>query len=110
MKEYLTDLEIAKIEAFTKDTDMREAVKKVLLQALYRHGTVLKGESIFDPKINAAFSLAAHSLQYPMSDEQVGSQVRAMFSGVNALKNAFEDLEKIKLDVQSPFTDENEAI
>jgi hypothetical protein len=35
MKDYLTDLEVVKIEAFCADKEMFEAVKKVVLQHLY---------------------------------------------------------------------------
>ena len=51
MKDYLTELEIAKIEAFVADEVMYEAVRKVLLQSLYTHGTVQKVKNFLIHKI-----------------------------------------------------------
>ena len=106
MKEFLTDLEVAKIEAFCKDTEMHDAVKKVLLQALFTHGTVNK-EYTPDPLRNGAFGLAALALSNPIPDAEIGAHVRAMFSGVNVLNNAFEELNTIKTPkadpVESPY-------
>lgn len=111
MKDYLTDLEIVKIETFCADKDMHEAVRKVLLQALYTHGTIQKGKDVFNPQTNAALALASLAVANPIPDAEIGAQVRAMFSGINALKNAFDSLNNIKSSdgavVESPY---NEAV
>lgn len=110
MKEYLTDLEIAKIEAFCKDKDMHEAVRKVLLQALYTHGTVQRGEPISEPTLNFALSIPGLAMTNPIPNEEIGAQVRAVFAGINVLKNAFDALNSIKTTgelIESPY---NEAI
>lgn len=111
MKDYLTDLEIVKIETFCADKEMHEAVRKVLLQALYTHGTVQKGKDVFNPQTNAALSLASLAVANPIPDAEIGAQVRAMFAGINALKNAFDSLNNIKSKegdiVESPY---NEAV
>jgi hypothetical protein len=109
MKEYLTDLEIAKIEAFNKDEAMVEAVKKVLLACIYTHGTVQKGLTP-NPLQNAAFNLASLSVSNPIPDEELGANIRGMWAGVNYLKNGFDELERIKsvqTEVETPY---NEAI
>lgn len=107
--DFLTDLQKAKIEAFIADTDMYEAVRKVLLQGLYDMGVVKSDEPVQDPTINGAFHLAALAVQNPIPDEQIGANVRAMFAGLNALKNALDDLKGIKLPkgeaVESPFNE-----
>lgn len=104
----LNDLEKVKIEAFCKDTEMFEAVKKVLLASLYSHG-VPNGEP--NPLINGAFQLASLALENPIPDEQIGAHVRAMFSGINVLENGYNKLKTIKSGevVESPYN-ENEAI
>lgn len=107
-KDYLTDLEIAKIEAFCKDRPLFEAVRKVILQGIYTHGTVRK-EGAADPLINGAFALASVSMENPIPDAEIGANVRAMWAGINAMKNAFDSLETIKTQVEPVETPYNEA-
>jgi len=109
--DYLTDLEKAKIEAFCADKDQYTAVRKVLLQGLYTMGVIKKDEPLQEPTINGAFHLAALSVQNPIPDEQIGANVRAMFAGINALSNALDDLNQIKLpkvEVEEPLVNEAE--
>lgn len=109
MKEYLTDLEIAKIESFCSDKEMYEAVRKVLLQALYTHGTIQKGYKP-DPTNNAAFHLAAIAVENPIPDEVLGQHVRGMWAGINMLHNAFKSLDSIKEQKDGVLSEYNEAI
>lgn len=109
MQEYLTDLEIAKIEAFNADSAMSEAVHKVLLAGIYQHGTIKKGEK-HDPLQNGAFSLAAMSTNNPIPDEVLGQHIRGMWAGVNALEVAFKSLVAIKGKAKSIPSPLNEAI
>ena len=107
MKEYLTDLEVVKIETFIADSDMVEAVRKVLLAGLYSHGVVEKGHEV-NPLLNGAFSLVSLSVNNPIPDEIIGQQLRAQWAGINALKNAFDSLKTItskKEAVASPFNE-----
>lgn len=107
--ENLTELEITKIEQFCADKTMYEAVKRVLLQGIYTHGTVQLGYTP-NPLENAAFHLASLSIENPIPDEMLGQHIRGMWAGVNSLKNAFDKLDKIKTkkeSIESPF---NEAI
>ena len=94
-QKYLTELEVAKISAFNSDPELVEAVRKVLLAGLYHHGVVKLG---FEPQplLNGAYSLVALALDNPIPNEQIGEQLRAQWSGINALKNAFDSLAKIK--------------
>jgi len=105
-KDILTDMEVVKIEAFCADTEMYNAVRKVILQAIYEHGTVQKGQNP-DPLINGAFSLASLSMENPIPNEEIGAHVRAMWAGVNAMHNGFKDLNNIKSEkgeaIESPF-------
>ena len=108
-KDFLTDLEIAKIEAFCSDKAMYEAVRKVILQGIYTHGTVKK-EGIVNPVVNGAFSLASLAMENPIPDEQLGAHIRTMWAGINAMKNAFDTLDTIKQEVPLVETPYNEAI
>jgi len=95
MKSYLNEIEIEKIEKFCEDTTLLEAVRKVLLQGLYSHGVNKAGESS-DPLINGAFSLVSMSVNNPITNELLGEQLKAQWAGINALHNAFNDLQSIK--------------
>ena len=107
-KDILTDMEVVKIEAFCADTEMYNAVRKVILQGIYEHGTVQKDHTP-DPLVNGAFALASLSMENPIPDEQLGAHVRAMWAGVNAMHNAFKELSNIKSEkaegVPSPFNE-----
>ena len=109
MKDILTELQVAKIEAFCADKEMYEAVKKVLLQSIYTHGTIQAGYTP-NPLENAAFHLASLSVENPIPDELLGQHIRGMWAGVNSLKNAFDKLDKIKAEKQAILSEYNEAI
>lgn len=108
MQEYLSDIEVEKIEAFCKDEVLHGAVKKVLLQGIYTHGTIQKGHKP-NPLENAAFNLASLSVANPIPDAELGANIRGMWAGINYLKNAFDSLEKIKSTkveaVESPYNE-----
>ena len=110
MQDYLSELEQTKIEAFCKDEVMYNAVKKVLLQAVYSHGVLEAGKEPMETKMNYAFSLVSKSLTNPIPDELLGQNLRAMWAGLNALELGFNELQEIKVKeevVESPY---NEAI
>jgi len=83
----LTDLQVAKVEAFCKDAEMYEAVRKVLLAGIYEHGTVQLGYEP-NPLQNGAFSLVSLATDNPIPNEILGQQLRAQWAGVNAMQNA----------------------
>lgn len=105
MQNILTDIEIAKIEAFNNDKVLVEAVKKVLLQHIYSQGVINKGED-HNPLKNRALVLVGGDI----SNEELGSQLRSLWEGVNALETGFGELEKIKSNIESPYKEENVAI
>lgn len=109
MFEYLSDEEKKKIMRFNMDTVLAEAVRKVLLAGIYKHGVVEK-DLEHDPLVNGAYSLVSHSTTYPVTDEVLGQHLRGQWAGVNALQNAFEELSKIKLDLGETAPEENNAI
>jgi len=109
MNDQLTDLEKAKVVAFCADEVMSGAVKKILLAGIYSHGVIEKG-LVHNPLQNGAFSLVSLAPTNPIPNEEIGAQLRAQWAGLNALENAFNVLESVKLEsetVESPY---NEAI
>ena len=108
MQDYLTDLEITKIETFCADKDMFEAVKKVILQHIYSQGVLAKGVS-HNPLKNRAFALAQHTTENPMTDEILGQHIRGVWEGVNALEGGYSELTNIKSkktgSVESPYNE-----
>lgn len=108
MKEYLTDLQIAKIETFCADTEMYEAVKMVILQHIYSQGVPVKGKK-HNPLKNRAFQLVQLATQNPIPDAELGAHLRGMWEGINALEAGFHELDKIKLEkaelVESPYNE-----
>lgn len=106
MQEYLTDLEIAKIEQFCADAEMFEAVRKVMLAAVYYSGALKKGEKL-EPK-NQAFDLISKAYQRGtvISNEDLGAELRGLFSGVDVVEQGFGQLKTIKKEdksVESPY-------
>ena len=91
------------------DNVLVEAVRKVLLAGIYKHGVAEKKLEL-NPLVNGAYSLVSHAMEYPISDEILGQQLRAQWAGVNALQNAFEELGKIKLDLGDTPPEQNNAI
>ena len=108
MEKYLSEVEIVKIETMCKDEVLLEAVRKVMLQGLYTHGTLQAGV-VADPLKNGALALAAVSTNNPIPDEQLGQHIRGVWAGLNALENAFNDLKRIKSkkadDVETPYNE-----
>lgn len=110
MQNFLTEEEIVKIEAMCSDKVLLEAVRKVMLAGIYTHGVVQQGHD-HNPLINGAYNLVSLSLTNPIPDEILGQTLKAQWSGVNSLKSAFDELEKIKSKKVTPVeTPYNEAV
>lgn len=89
---------------------MYEAVKKVLLQSIYSHGTLKEGTPA-DPLKNRAFHLVQLATQNPIPDEQLGAHLRGIWEGVNALEGGFAELETYKTPApEKEEVEENQAI
>ena len=109
MNQGLSDLEKVKIETFCKDKEMYNAVRKVILASIYTHGVNIPNEAP-NPLLNGAYSMVSLSLNNPIPDEIIGQQLRAQWAGINALQNGFNELDKVKSVIESPYKEENEAI
>lgn len=109
MNNQYTELEVSKIEQFCADTEMYNAVRKVMLAGIYTHGTIQRGFTP-DPLKNGALSLVHLSTSNPVTDEVLGQHIRGVWEGLNALQNAFQNLNNIKSEVKEVVSPFNEAI
>lgn len=110
-KEYLTDLEIQKIEKFTSDIVMFDAVQKVLFAVINEQGVVKKNRKP-KPLTNGALGLVslAGTGRAVVSNEQLGEDLRAYYQGCGLLESGFRELQKIKLIKEQGNPKENPAI
>jgi hypothetical protein len=105
-QEYLNDLEIVEIERFCANELQFEAVKKVILQHIYSQGVMAKGKK-HNPLKNRALVL----VDAEVTNEKLGSKLRALWEGVNALEGGYAELTKIKSKKSEPKnSEENTAI
>lgn len=98
IKEYLNEAEHTSIMKFIKDEVMFEAVKKVLMEAVYTQGVLKEGKSA-DPSMNYAFALAARRKMTgftSLTNEQIGADLCAVWEGTNLVGLGFNELEKFK--------------
>lgn len=91
-KEFLSDNEKAAIIMFNESDVMKEAVRKVLLEALYS-GSLEKGQKA-DPLQNIALVFVSQNLDKP--DTEIGANLRALYHGINYLEIGFNNLAKYK--------------
>lgn len=107
----LTDLEVAKITQFIGDEHMVEAVRKVMLAAIYSNGT-LRQDAPANPMTNAALMMAMRTIRGEgvMSDAELGQDLRGLAQGVMLLEAGFSRLNKIKPEEVKVVAEENTAI
>lgn len=89
----LNDVEKVAVQQFYEHETMREAVKKVLLAAIYTDGVLKPGEPA-DPLQNLLLAFVSQHLTE--SDEVIGANVRATYYGINALAVGFSKLSLFK--------------
>ena len=97
--EILNDVEKAAVQKFVEFETMREAVKKVLLAALYSNGTLKPGQAA-DPLTNKALTIPYNNPQG--SNEQLGAELRAMYAGIMLLEEGFKKLDEFKKVEEKP--------
>lgn len=106
----LTDQEKEKIIKFNEDPILVEAVRKVLLKAIYGQGTLRAGE-MADPLNNGALTLAFAAIRgNSISDADLGADIRGLAYGLNYLEAGFQELSRIERDIEEPAEEENNAI
>jgi hypothetical protein len=115
MDNYLSQLEKDKINLFLADPVMTETVKKVLLEGVYRNG-VLSPDAPADPKRNFLLAIANKVVnpmtgqEEPVSNEQLGAELRAAFEGVRMVETAFKRLEDYKHEPEPEAEPANKAL
>jgi len=106
---YLTELEIAKIQAFNEDVVLKNAIRKVLLEPLYNHG-VLGADAEHDPTKNFALTPAFNMLMQKreMWDmEKLGMFTMANAMAIQMLEQGFGALEGLKATPESEEVEED---
>jgi hypothetical protein len=94
--QYLSDLEQEKIIAFNQDTVLVDAVRKVLLAAIYTNGTLRK-DLAPEPTKNAALSLAFYAMANgSVTNDALGEDLRALAQAVRLLEGGLAQLSSIK--------------
>lgn len=106
---FLDSLEREKIVIFNADVVLVNAVRKVLLEAIYNNGVLRKGMKP-DPLRNAATGLAMVAVNgqddtgrvVTISNEELGADLRAMTQGINLLEQGLAQLAKITSNKDEP--------
>jgi hypothetical protein len=101
----LNDIEKDAVGSFVSNKTLFDAVKKVILAAVYFNGTLRQGQPA-RPTLNAALSLAM-SKEY--SNEQLGEDLRALAEGVRLVEVGFGKLEELKPADPKPEKPKNPA-
>lgn len=106
----LSDQEMAKIVQFNQDPILVEAVRKVMLKAMYSQGTLRKNVPA-DPLNNGALNLAFQALRGgSLSDADLGADIRGLANGINLLESAFQELERIEVVIPKKEEETNPGI
>lgn len=86
---FLTELEQTLVEAFYNNETQRDAVKKVLLNGIYRNGVMTAGQR-HNANENWVYSLPWKADgQNTVSNEQLGADVRAIAEALRAIETVF---------------------
>jgi len=95
--DYLSDVEKSQIEKFVGNVKMFEAVRKVLLAGIYENG-VLKADQPHDASKNFALTQVFTALinGHPISDEDIGQNIRAQAAGIRLIETGFKKLSDLK--------------
>lgn len=99
----LNEKEVEMLQTFATNTELVEVVRKVLLDAIYSQGVTTTGKQ-FDPRRNWALSLvwertAPNGDVIPeLSDEAIGSKLRAISEGLRFTETAIDNIKKFKVE------------
>jgi hypothetical protein len=109
--EYLTDLEIEKIDRFNQDPVLSDAVKKVLFAVINERGVIKKGKKV-NPLQNGALAIVSRVVngQISKTDEELGNDLKTYYQGIGLLESGFQELSKIKIKKEEGTPKTNPAI
>ena len=91
LEQLFSDREKEQLNSFVNNETMKEAVRKVILSAIYFDGTIHKN-GIVDPTTNFALILA--SMDLGIDDEKLGKQMKISLAGVQLMEKGFKRLER----------------
>ena len=95
---YLSAKEKNEIEKFVKNKAQFEAVRKVLLAGIYYNGVIVPDEP-HDPSMNFALTQAFTAIihGHPISNADIGENVRAQAAGIRLIETGFKKLEDVEV-------------
>ena len=102
----LNEIEQDCLERLAKDIVTIGALKKVLLFGVYFNGTLKKGENP-NPLLNFAARIGENDVN--MSNETMGSILRAKVEGLATVEMGFRELEKFKKEEKPKGEESNPA-
>jgi len=100
IKDYLSEQEHKEIMKFIENKVLLEAVRKVLMESVYTHGTLRKDEPA-DAMTNYAFALAARKKGSGLTNEQIGADLCAVWEGTGLVDSGFKELLRFK-EIEEP--------
>lgn len=93
IKGILDDREKSLLKDAAKNETLMEAIKKVVLAAVYNNGTLKPGEAA-NPLRN--FMLASSTRRDEMTNEQIGAQTRAIRDALEVVEIGFAYVDNFK--------------
>lgn len=99
----LNEKEVEMLQTFATNTELVEVVRKVLLDAIYNQGVSNAGKQ-YDPRRNWALSLVwertspSGDIVAELSDEAIGSKLRAISEGLRFTESAIDSIKKFKVE------------
>lgn len=100
LEQLFNDREKERLHRFVNDDEMMEAVKKVVLSAIYFEGT-LKEQGLPRPLENFALAFAAGSTGQ-LTREQMGEKLEAALIAVQLLNDGFARLQRFNQKKSKP--------
>ena len=104
---FLNEGEKELIAKFVANPVQFEAVKKVLLAAVYHNGKMFPGDK-HDPSINFALRLVTTE-GGERDNAEIGANLKACWEGLSFIQEGFDELKKFKVEDQPVLSPLNEA-
>ena len=107
-EDYLTSVQIDKLRAFNQDVLLKDAVYKVFLSPMYKHGVMEKGEEHKAPMnfvLTPIFDMFLKRREM-WTDEQAGQWLKVQAQAIQLVEQGFGEIDKFQ--VEKPEERENE--
>lgn len=106
--DFLTQNELDRVKRFA-NSDTFNAVKKVLLHAIYNQGVIKKGEEIQDRNFIYGLYMDDMGRVFQKSSEDLGKEVKAIIEGVSFLENGLKAIKSLAEEPKKVEPKPNEA-